>query len=101
MPCFFIVPICVLSVIAGLFLPLSPQLRFLSSYLVLCSIFGLLFSFLLSLAFLVLAARLFGGTPVAWIALLAYLVGIFAGGAVGIVFGFASARALNRRVGLA
>jgi hypothetical protein len=100
-PFFFIVPIWLLFLVAGILLLFSSRLRFLSSYLVLSATLGLLFAFLLSLAFLMLGAKLLGGTSVAWISLLAYLFGIVAGGAIGIVAGLILARGLNRHLGLA
>jgi len=48
-----------------------------------------------------LGARLLGGTSVAWLALLAYLLGIIVGGVIGAVAGLILARGLNRRMGLA
>jgi len=68
-------------------------------YVLLSSTGGLLASFLLSLALLFVAAKFVGGTPVAWIALLAYLAGIFLGGAVGIIAGAVLAWRFNRRMG--
>jgi hypothetical protein len=100
-PFFFIVPPWLLFVVAGILLLFSSRLRFLSSYLVLSATLGLFFAFLLSLAFLLLGAKLVGGTSVAWISLLAYLFGIAAGGAIGIIAGVILARGLNRRLGLA
>jgi hypothetical protein len=101
MPFFFIVPIWVLCVAAGILCLFSSRLRFLSSYLVLGATLGLLSAFLLSLALLMLGARLLGGTSVAWLALLAYLLGIIVGGVIGAVAGLILARGLNRRMGLA
>ena len=101
MPFFFIVPIWLLFVVAGILSSFSSRLRFLAAYLVLGATIGLIFSFLLSLALLMLGARLLGGTSAAWISLLAYLFGILAGGVIGIVAGLILARALNRRLGLA
>jgi len=51
-----------------------------------------------SLAVLALAAKIFAGTSFAWVALLAYLLGIALGGAGGILVGVILARALNRRI---
>jgi hypothetical protein len=100
-PFFFIVPVWLLFVVAGILFLFSSRLRFLSAYMVLSATLGLLFAFLLSLAFLMLGAKLLGGTSVAWISLLAYLFGIGAGGVIGIVAGLILARGLNRRLGLA
>jgi phosphotransferase system glucose/maltose/N-acetylglucosamine-specific IIC component len=69
--------------------------------LVLSATLACCFAFLLSLAFLMLGAKLLGGTSFALISLLAYLLGIVAGGAIGIVAGLILARGLNRRLGLA
>ena len=101
MPFFLIGPICLLCVVVGALCLFSSRLRFLSAYLVLGATLGLLFAFLLSLAFLMGVAKLLGGTSLAWIPLLAYLFGIVAGGAIGIVAGVLLARWINRRLGLA
>ena len=101
MPFFFIAPLWLLSVVAGILFLFSSRLRFLSAYMVLGATLGLLCAFLLSLAFLMVGAKLLGGTSVAWISLLAYLFGIGAGGVIGIVAGLILARGLNRRLGLA
>ena len=101
MPFFFIVPLWLLFVVAGILLLFSSRLRFLSSYLVLGATLGLLFAFLLSLALLMLGAKLLAGTSLAWISLLAYLFGIVVGGAIGVAIGLILARGLNRRLGLA
>ena len=99
MPFFFIVPVWMLVVMVGVALLFSRRLRFLSSYLLLSSTLGLLLSFLMSLALLLIAGKVFGNTSVAWIALLAYLAGMFVGGLIGIVAGLFVARKLNRRLG--
>jgi len=99
MPFFFIVPLWILSVLAGVTLLFSKRLRFLSMYLLLSSTGGLLLSFLVSLAFLFVAGKLVGGTSMAWLALLAYLAGILLGGALGIIGGALLARNVNRRMG--
>ncbi len=99
MPFFFIVPLWILCILAGVILLFFKRFRFLSMYVLLSSTGGLLASFLLSLALLFVAAKFVGGTPVAWIALLAYLAGIFLGGAVGIIAGAVLAWRFNRRMG--
>jgi hypothetical protein len=99
MPFFFIVPLWIVCIVAGVAFLFSARFRFLSIYILLGSTAGLFLSFLLSLLFLFVAAKLVGGTPVAWIALLAYLAGIPIGGAVGIIGGAILARKINRRLG--
>jgi hypothetical protein len=100
-PFFFIVPVWLLFIGVGTLCVFSSRVRFLSAYLVLGSTMGLLFSFVVSLSLLMLGARLLGGTSAAWISLIAYLFGIVAGGAIGIVAGLMLARVLNRRLGWA
>jgi hypothetical protein len=99
MPFFFIVPVWMLVVFVSVPLLFFRRLRFLSSYLVLSSTLGLLLSFLISLAFLLIAGKVFGNTSVAWIAILAYLAGMLVGGVLGFVAGLLLARNFNRRVG--
>ena len=101
MPFFFIVPISLLFVAAGIVFLFIARLRFLSAYLVISAALGLAFSFLLSLALLMLVARLLRGTSLAWLSLLAYLFGIGVGGIIGVIGGLFLARGLNRRLGLA
>ena len=98
MPFFFLVPLWILSIIVGAMLLFFARLRFLSSYIFLASTIGIVSAFLVSLALLALAAKIFGGTSIAWVALLAYLLGIALGGAVGILVGVLLAGALNRRI---
>ena len=79
--------------------------RFLASYLILGSTFGLVASFVLSTGALLVVPRSLaiiryegslGGTVV----VVGYMVGLVAGGVVGIVGGAVTAYRLNRRVGL-
>ena len=99
MPFFFIAPLWIGFVAVGLLLCFWPKFRFLTSYLLLVSTSGLLFSFALSLLALLILGKLFGGTKFAWVALLAYLIAIGIGGAVGIALGVAGARRVNVRMG--
>jgi hypothetical protein len=92
MPFFFLVPLWILSIIAGAILLLFARLRFLSAYIFLASTIGIVSAFLVSLAVLALAAKIFAGTSFAWVALLAYLLGIALGGAGGILVGVILAR---------
>jgi hypothetical protein len=99
MPFFLIVPLWLLCLFAGLLLFLWPRFRFLSSYVVLSSTFGLVGAFVLSLGVLLISAKLLGGTRFAWVAIVAYLSGIVAGGAIGLMVGGYFARIVNRRLG--
>src|SRR5438874_7853807 len=99
MPFFLIVPIWALCVVVGVVLLFSHRFRFLSLYLLLGSTSGLLLLFLLSLALLFLAGKFLGGSPIAWLALVAYLVGLAVGGAGGVAGGLLLARRINRRMG--
>jgi hypothetical protein len=96
---FFILPVWFLCLIAGFGILLSQRLRFLSAYLLLGSTCGLLLSFVLSLGVLLLTGKFLGGTSVAWLALVAYLVGIAIEGTIGVLLGLFLARTLNRRLG--
>lgn len=105
MPFFFIAPIWLLCVIVGLLMLISSRLRFLASYLILGSTFGLFVSFLVSTATLLLLAKLMAimgsdGSLGGIVSILGYLVGIVAGAAVGIVVGALAAHRVNRWVGL-
>lgn len=100
MPFFFIAPIWILVVVAGIGIFFSKRLRFLSSYLLLCSTLGLIVSFMLSLGLLMLTGKLLAEhLSYGWLALVAYFVGIPIGGIAGALLGFFLARALNRRLG--
>jgi len=105
MPFFFIAPIWLLCVIVGLLMTISGRLRFLASYLILGSTFGLLASLVVSSAVLVLFGRFeamtetlgsLGGIA----AILGYVAGIAVGGVAGIVGGVLAAHRVNRWVGL-
>ena len=105
MPFFFIAPIWLLCVTAGLLMLLSSRLRFLASYVILGSTFGLIVSFLISTATLLLLAKLMAGLESdgslgGIVSILGYLSGIVAGGAVGIVVGALTAHRVNRWAGL-
>jgi hypothetical protein len=101
MPFFFIVPIWLLFVVVGVLSLFFARARFLSTYLIVSATLGLLFAFLMSLAFLIVVTKLLAGTSLAWISLLVYLLGIVVGGAIGVVIGLILARGLNLRLGLA
>ncbi len=99
MPFFFLIPLWALCVMAGLALLFSGRLRFVGIYIMFAATGGLLGSFLLSTALLLLSAKLFGGTRVAWLALAAYLGGIVLGGLVGVLAGLLIAWKINVRFG--
>jgi len=90
---------------SGLLMLLSSRLRFLAAYVILGSTFGLIVSFLISTATLLLRAKLmaglgFNGSLGGIVSILGYLSGIVAGGAVGIVVGALTAHRVNRWAGL-
>jgi hypothetical protein len=99
MPFFLIVLLWLLCLFASLLLLLWPRFRFLSCYMILSSTFGLFGSFVLSLGVLLITGKLLGGIRFAWIAIVAYLSGIVAGGAIGLIVGGYVARIVNRRLG--
>jgi hypothetical protein len=88
-----------LLIISGVALVFSRRLRFLTPYIVLGSTIGLICSVAVSTAVLMLLGRLLGGTSVAWLALVAYLVAIVIGGGVGVVAGLLLGQKVNRQLG--
>ena len=99
MPFFFIVPLWLGLCVVGAALLFWRRLRFLSPYIVLGSTMGLACSFAFSLVVLLTLGRLLGGTSVAWLALVAYLVAIVIGGGVGVVAGLLLGRKVNSQLG--
>ena len=105
MPFFFIAPLWLLCVMIGLLTLASSRYRFLASYLILGSTFGLVASFALSTVALLLAAKLlaavlYDGSLAGIVTILGYLVWLVAGALVGIVAGGLTAYRLNRWIGL-
>jgi hypothetical protein len=98
-PFFFIVPLWLLLLVFGTALVFSRRLRFLTPYIVLGSTIGLMCSVAVSTAVLLLLGRLLGGTSVAWLALVAYLVAIVIGGGVGVIAGLLLGQQVNRQLG--
>ena len=91
MPFFFIAPIWLLCVRRPCDAHFEPA-PLSASYLILCSTFGLIVSFLVSTASLLLLAKLMAimgsdGSIGGIVTILGYLVGIVAGAAAGIVVG--------------
>ena len=106
MPFFFITPIWLVVIVVGICLFISRSFRYLSSYLILASTFGLITSFVISTAVLFLVPRAFTALGLnspgflGVIALLGgYLGGIGVGGIVGIIAGILLARRVNLRLG--
>jgi len=99
MPFFFLLPLWGFCVLAGIALLFFARVRFLGTYVLLGSTFGLLISFLLSVALLFFFAKVLAGTKLAWLAAVAYLAGIPLGGMIGIAGGAFLAYRLNRRLG--
>ena len=99
MPFFFAFPVWLVFMAIGLVFLLSPRLRFLSAYFVLCSTTGFLLSFALSLSVFPLMGRIkvSNGTWFGWLILLFYLAAIGIGGILGIGIGFMGARRINAR----
>lgn len=97
MPFFFIVPIWAVAVVISVGLLVVKRVRTVGVYLLLASTGGLIFSFALSTAVLMVAARLLNGTSLGWLALLAYLAMIGVGGVIGAVLGAIAARKLTAR----
>ena len=110
MPFFILIPIWLLCVVIGLAMLASRQLRFLASYVILGSTFGLLVSFVLSTTALLLFAWLAPrighhrlgaiGSLLGYIGLLGYIIGLVGGGFIGTAVGALMAYRLNLRVGL-
>ena len=103
MPFFFIAPIWLLCVIAGLLTLISRRFRFLASYLILGSTFGFIISILASTASLLIVGKLtslLGSSAGAIVVILGFLVGMVGGGVAGILVGGWMAYRLNRRFGL-
>ena len=99
MPFFFLLPLWAFCVLVGIGMLFFARLRFLACYVLLGSTGGLLVSFLLSLALLFFVGKFLAGTKLAWLAAVAYLTAIPAGGLVGIAVGGLLAHRLNRRLG--
>ncbi|MFL6463406.1 MAG: hypothetical protein ACJ73N_03225 [Bryobacteraceae bacterium] len=100
MPFFFIVPIWCLAVLIGLVLLFVKPGRWLATYVLCGSTGSLLVSLLVSLGFLMATAKLLSGTKFAWLALVAYLIGIGIGAIAGALGGIFIAWKINRRLGL-
>jgi hypothetical protein len=105
MPFFLIAPVCLLCILIGLTLLLSKKMRFLGSDVILASLVGTFASFLLSTGVLVVAPRLVSKTFVSahrWLGvatIVAYVLAIFIGGAMGVLVGCLTARKINRSLG--
>lgn len=99
MPFFFIVPLWLLLSVCGTALLFSRRLRFLSPYIVLGSTAGLLCSVAMATVVLWLLGKLLGGTSVAWLAFVAYLMAIVVGGGIGVIAGLLLGQEVNRRLG--
>lgn len=105
MPFFFIAPIWLLCVLIGLASLASSRLRFLASYLILGSTFGLLASFVLSTVPLLLVPKAlamvrYEGSIGGILIVVGYVTGLLTGGLAGIAGGGVIACRLNRRFGL-
>jgi hypothetical protein len=106
MPFFFLAPIWLLCVLIGLVTLASGRFRFLASYLILGSTFGLVASFVLSTVALLLVPRFlamirYDGSLGGIVVVVGYVVGLVAGGFVGIVGGGLTAYRLPRASGRA
>jgi hypothetical protein len=100
MPFFFILPIWFLCLIAGLGMMFSVRFRYLSTYLILSSTLGLVLSFLLSTAVLVLLPKVDLPSNVSGIVfILGCLAAMGAGGVLGIGASLLSAHTLNGKIG--
>ncbi len=100
MPFFFIAPLWLLAIAAGLSLLFFRRLRFLSSYLVLASTGGLVLSLLASTLVLWLGTSIFNNRN-GWAAIVViggYLASIPVFGLVGVLLGILAARRINRRL---
>lgn len=95
MPFFLIVPIWAICIVVGGALLPSRRMRFLSTYILFGSTIGLLISFLLSLAVLFGLSKIVGGTSVAWLALVGYVIAIGGGGILGVIIGLFLAKKIN------
>lgn len=107
MPFFFIAPLWFVFVVAGIGFCFFRRTRFLSTYIIICSTSGLIFSFISSLAALLPMALLLGhagsssdASRLAGLALagLGYVAGLAIGGLIGVAAGFFVARWVNRRL---
>ena len=92
MPFFFILPVWLLTVLVALVMLLARGSRTAGIYVLLASTGGLVCSFLLSTAVLLLSGFALGGTRLAWLALVFYVVGILIGGLLGVIGGLWAAR---------
>jgi hypothetical protein len=97
MPFFFILPVWVLSIVVSVPMLLSGRFRIVGAYISLTSTGGLAGSFLVSTAALMLGGKMLGGTAVAWITPLLYVLGICVGGMGGITIGALIARKLTKQ----
>jgi hypothetical protein len=93
---FFLIPIWLLVVLTGIVLLFFKRTRLLSAYLLVASTSGLIVSFVLSFAVLMLVAWMLAGTSMAWIALVAHLFAIFVGGVIGFGLGAAVVYKTNK-----
>lgn len=99
MQLFFIVALWILCVAIGLLLGFFKQLRFLSSYLILCSTGGAVASFVLSVLAMMLLDKVLDKDSEwdGFIILGLYVAGIVTGVLIGIETGTWAARKLNKR----
>jgi hypothetical protein len=105
-PYFFIVPLWLLCVIAGLAMLVTVRLRYMSLYVLIGSTLGLILSVVASTGFLFVSMALlsrlkFGSeSPFgAFVVLAGYLFWIIVGGLIGIGLGAMIAFKLNRLIG--
>jgi hypothetical protein len=98
MPFFFIVPVWAVCVLIGVALMLTKRFRFLSTYFLFGSTVGLLLAFGFSTAILMFLGKILGGSNMAWLALVAYILAIGVGELGGLALGLLFARTLNRRI---
>jgi hypothetical protein len=103
LPFFFIAPVWLLLVIAGVLVCISKKLRFLASYLILGSTLGLIASLAFSFGTSVLLAKILGseaGSVGGLIIVLGFVTGMLGGGVIGVLAGGWLAHRLNRRLGV-
>ena len=95
---FLLLPLWFLCLAAGVVLCCFKNMRFLSSYLFLCSTAGIVVALAISTLVLWAAPRMLNSTD-SWakcVVIASYLFGTGLGGVIGGVVGFSAARRINR-----
>jgi len=97
MPFFFIVPVWVVAVVVSIVLLAIGRTRTAGIYLLLGSTGGLVGSFIVSTAALLVGGWLVKGTGQGWLVLVGYLAAMGVGGLMGVTAGLVAARRVAGR----